>query len=248
MELVSYTDAAHAIRPDFAASHSRYWHRLRSAGAWFTGAQRVKIANEVRAASDCALCQQRLEALSPRTVNGNHHSVSDLDPVVLEAIHSISTDAARLTQSWYDGLIRDGLSEGQYIEIVGTVAAMVSIDSFARSLGLPLRALPEAIAGEPSAYRPATAVSSDDAWVPMVPIINADTPEADLWTSGRTGNVIRAMSLVPDEVRTLADLSAAHYLEHAKVPQAGVDAGRALDRSQMELVAGRVSALNHCHY
>ena len=125
---------------------------------------------------------------------------------------------------------------------------MVSIDSFAHAIGVALRPLPEAIDGEPDHYEPERIERGADAWVPMVPAQNAGTAEADLWVSGRTGNVIRAMSLVPEEVRTLADLSAAHYLPHKLVRKAGVDAGRALNRSQIELVAGRVSALNECFY
>ena len=127
---------------------------------------------------------------------------------------------------------------------------MVSIDSFADAIGVERRVLPVAdeSATDMSGYNAATAVVTDQAWVPMVPEINEGTPEADLWPSGLTGNVIRAMSLVPDEVRTLKDLSAAHYLPNELVRSAGVDAGRSLHRSQMELVAGRVSALNACYY
>ena len=102
---------------------------------------------------------------------------------------------------------------------------MVSIDSFATALGLPLRELPEPGAGEPSRHSPAAAAHSEDAWVPMLPAENVDTPEADLWVSGRTGNVIRAMSLVPDEVRTLCDLLAAHYLPMGMLRKAGADVG-----------------------
>ncbi len=63
---------------------------------------------------------------------------------------------------------------------------------------------------------------------------------------GRIANVLRALSLVPEEVRELRDLSAAQYLS----PDQLVDlrAGRVLDRAQMELLAGRVSALNECFY
>ena len=56
------------------------------------------------------------------------------------------------------------------------------------------------------------------------------------------------MSLVRDEVRSLGELSEAHFLPHTKVRQVGVDAGRALTRSQLELIAGRVYALNQCYY
>jgi hypothetical protein len=186
--------------------------------------------------------------LSANAVTGEHSFVTDLNPEVIEAVHCITTDASRLTRQWYQRLLDNGLRDGEYVEIVGTVAAMVSIDSFAAAIGVPARQLPDPGSGERSCYRPATATVSEQAWVPMVPAENALTPEADLWTSGQTGNVIRAMSLVPDEVRTLRDLSAAHYLPMATVREPGVDAGRALNRSQIELVAGRVSALNKCFY
>ena len=74
---------------------------------------------------------------------------------------------------------------------------------------------------------------------------SAKGPESDLFP-GRVGNVIRAMSLVPDEVRGLKDLSAAHYLPIESIMD--VTAGRAIDRTQIELIAGRVSALNKCFY
>ena len=184
---------------------------------------------------------------------GKHSGDSTLPDVVIEAVHTIVRDASRITKSWYEGLLTKGMTEGQYIEIVGTVVAMVSIDSFADAIGVTRRTLPEVdptdvAATTVSGYLPDTACVTNQAWVPMVPEINEGTPEADLWPSGKTGNVVRAMSLVPDEVRTLKELSAAHYLPMALVRQPGVDAGRALHRSQMELVAGRVSALNACYY
>ena len=83
----------------------------------------------------------------------------------------------------------------------------------------------------------------------MVPFDNSGGPEADLWPPKRTGNVIRALSLAPDEVRTLNDLGGAHYVEHRRVRDpSAAGAGGALTRAQIELVAGRVSILNDCFY
>ena len=81
----------------------------------------------------------------------------------------------------------------------------------------------------------------------MIPNGGDSGEEAGLFGGRRTGNVIRAMSLVPDAVHTLLDLSAAHYMK----PQDMVDFARgtdALDRAQVELIAGRVSALRECFY
>ena len=55
------------------------------------------------------------------------------------------------------------------------------------------------------------------------------------------------MNLMPDEVRTLGDLSAVHYLPNTSVRDPGAAQG-ALIRPQMELIAGRVSVLNACFY
>ena len=85
----------------------------------------------------------------------------------------------------------------------------------------------------------------EQAWVPMIPMKGLGGDEADLWRPP-TGNVIRAMSLVPDAVRDLKSRSAAHYLPVEDVVNPA--AHTALSRPQIELVAGRVSALNECFY
>jgi hypothetical protein len=69
--------------------------------------------------------------------------------------------------------------------------------------------------------------------------------EADLWR--RPVNVVRALSLVPDEVRALREQVSAHYLSPDEVPDPRARRGT-LSRPQMELVAGRVSALRECFY
>ena len=55
------------------------------------------------------------------------------------------------------------------------------------------------------------------------------------------------MSLVPDEVRTLCDLGAVHYLPNDRVLDPTASQG-GLTRPQIELIAAKVSALNDCFY
>jgi hypothetical protein len=246
--MLSYASAPVPVRSGFAGSHQRFWDRLARPGAGWTGAERVAIAHEARAAAKCDHCRQRRSALSPHIVAGRHTAVTDLPDAAVEVAHAVMQDAGRLTRRWYEARLAEGLSDGQYVEIVGTVVALVSIDRFCRAVAVPEHALPAPLPGAPTAYRPARAVLHlDEAWVPMVPMDNADTPEADLWPAGKTGNVIRAMSLVPDEVRTLADLSAVHYLPNERVRDASACQG-SLSRPQMELIAGRVSVLHDCFY
>ena len=244
---------APGVRDDLAAAHARYWRRLGRPGASWNGAERVAIARETRHASECGFCRRLRAALSPHAESGTHDvgpgNADILPAAATDAIHRIVNDASRLTRRWYKRTLADGLTDGRYVELVGTVVSVLSIDSFCRAIGVPLHPLPDPEPGPASGYRPATAAHDGGSWVPMVPFDNSGTPEADLWPPNRTGNVIRALSLAPDEVRTLHDLGGSQYIDHGLVrdPSASRNGG-ALSRAQIELVAGRVSILNDCFY
>jgi len=243
-----FADAVAPVRADIAEAHGEYWRRLAHAGTWWTGAERVAIAAETRVARDCALCRERKAALSPNAVQGAHTtapgSAEVLPEPALDAVHRIMTDAARLSSGFVQGLATQGVDDAHYVELVGVVVAMISIDEMARGMGASLAPLPEPIAGEPTRKRPAE-VKDDGAWVPLLPEARPKGENADLWPA-RGPYVIRAMSLVPDAVRDLQLLSGAHYLPMHQVPD--MTKSRVLPRPSMELVAGRVSALNECFY
>ena len=84
----------------------------------------------------------------------------------------------------------------------------------------------------------------------MLPSRKSSGEDADLFPGpGPAPNVIRAMSLVPDAGRWLKELSAAHYLSMEAGEMLDFVNGKGpLDRSQTELIAGRVSAVNECFY
>jgi alkylhydroperoxidase family enzyme len=243
---IDYAGAPYPIREDFAAAHNRYWKSLGAPGSWLTAVQKIAVAREVRQAHQCSLCRRRKEALSPYAVDGAHEAASDLSDVMVEVIHRITTDPGRLTKTWYDGIIRQGLSEEAYVEILGTLVEVFLIDEFCRGIGVPPNELPEPQPGEPSRYRPAKA-RHDGAWVPMLPDDGASGAESDLW-HGRTGRVIRALSLVPDEVRAMLDLLIVHYLDNNRIWDVTSSPKGTLTRIQTEVVAARVSALNGCFY
>ncbi len=247
MTQITYTKSELPIREDFVATHNRFWNRLSKAGSWFTAEDRIAIAGEVRKARDCALCKERKEALSPMQVKGVHDSNSSgLSDLIVDTVHRIVSDPGRLTRTWFDQVINSGLSEEQYVEILSTASAMIGIDDFCLGLGIDEHPLPEATAGEPSKYRPSTAVSGD-AWVSTIPNGKNSGKEADLW-SGRAVNVKRAMSLVPDEVRTLSDLMNAHFMPSEDMLNFIGSPRGTLSRQQMEVMATRASALNGCFY
>jgi hypothetical protein len=225
-------------------AHRRAWERLARPGAWWTGAERVALASEVRAARDCSLCRERKAALSPRSVPGEHAASALLAAEAVDAAHRIATDPGRLTRAWLEKTLAGGLSDAHYVELVGVTVTVVDLDAFHRALGLAPEPLPEPVGGEPSRERPPAVQGA--AWVPWIALDSAEG-RALFGSRSLVPNVARALSLVPDAVRQLFELSAAHYLPLDDVvdPRARM---AALSRPQMELVAGRVSALNECFY
>lgn len=248
MTALSYTAAPVSVRADLVEAHQQIWQKLAEPGTWWTGAERVAIAAEVRKAGQCQLCAERKAALSASAVHGQHNTNGVLPAPVVEMIHKITTDPGRLSKQWYEQLLADGLEDTQYIETLGVLIRTLSIDSFCRGIGMPPHPLPTPVAGEPSRRRP-LAARVDVAWVPMIPNGEETGPEADIYWGRQAPNVVRAMSLVPDEVRSsIHILLPPQYLDPVNVPDPRVDIGRAISRSQMELLAARVSALNQCFY
>jgi hypothetical protein len=144
---IDYSGKEYTIRSDFAQAHNRYWKRLASPGAWFSGAERIAIAKEVRQASSCSLCSQRKAAISPNQIAGVHDSAGGLSDPIVEVIHRVVTDSGRLTKTWFNGIIQQGLAVENYVEIIGTIVNVFSIDEFCRGMGIPLNELPEAQSG-----------------------------------------------------------------------------------------------------
>lgn len=243
----TYEDTWLPIRPDLAEAHRRYWARLAAPGAWWTGAERVAIARETRNAWTCTLCESRKAALSPCTVSGEHDHDGGLPERAVDAVHRIITDQSRITRRWVEDNDAAGLTKAAYVELVGVTVAVLSIDEFHRALALPLEPLPEPLPGAISRYRPAH-LSDDVGFVPTVPPDGAVGKEADLWPNGRAANVVRALTLVPDALRDWKALSNAQYLPFEEIGNFGPSDARALDRTQIELVAARVSSINECFY
>lgn len=243
-----YHDAPYAIRDDIPAAYQRFWTRLAGPGAWWTGAERVAIAAETRAATRCEFCHARAAALTPYQFVGEHAAATTkLSAAAVDAVHRIVTDQTRITSAWITGLSEEGISAEAYVELAGIVVAVFSIDEFNRALGLDVEPLPEPVAGEPSGYRPAQATTGTG-FVPMLPRDGATGDEADLWPNGGGANVLRAFSVVPDAVRDWTDISSAQYLSMAGMANMVQDENRVINRMQMELIAGRVSAINQCFY
>jgi hypothetical protein len=242
-----YSASTLSIRDDLAAAHARAWERIARPGTWWDGAARVAIAAETRQAPSCALCRRRKEALSPLAIEGHHDGVSQLPELAVEVVHRVRTDPGRLSEGWYRSVIARGLSEEQYVEIVSVVAHVVAIDTMARGLGLDPLLLPDPEPGATTRRRP-TGARRGGAWVPWLEPDDATGAEMGIYPKDRPpANIMKAMSLVPDEVRSFFDLVSHQYLP-GEVMRDFAQEYRAISHAQIELLAARVSALNRCLY
>ena len=245
---INYDSVSYSVRDDLIAAQNKAWKQLSEPGTWLDGQKRLDVAREVRKAWDCALCNQRKGALSPFAVGGDHENVTDLSPAEIEIIHRVSTDSGRLSEKWLKGEMEAGaVSEEAYIEIVGIICTVLMIDRFAEALGQPEFPLLEPVPGEPSGYR-APGAKMHDAWISLVEPEDVTPEDGNLydgesWAPG----VIKALSLVPDAMRAYWELGDAHYIPHTEVFNLDFD-GREIARSQIEVVAARVSAVHQCVY
>ena len=245
MTAVAYAEAPARVRADIVAAHERAWRRIASPGTWHSGETRIRIAAETRNARNCRLCAARKAALSPYSVAGEHDSLGNLPDRLVDAIHRIATDPGRLTRKWYRGLLDRGLADTEYVETVGVVCTAISLDTFARAMGLEPLPLPEPVAGEPSRVRPASA-SQGAARVPWIAPGDAADDELDMF-GPEHANIHRAMSLVPAEARGFFDLVETQYLQRHQMRDFDREF-RAITHAQIELIAGRISAINQCVY
>jgi len=224
MEPFSYSEFPDPVRTEIVTAQRHAWTRLAEPGTWWTAAERVAIAAEVRAAR-----AQRSEPPWLRDAKAVHPGV--LSDLARETARTIAVDAHKLDRKWCDAVIAE-LGDAPYVELAGVVVCVTAIDAFCEALGAALEPLPEPKPGEPSQTRP-DGVGDAGAWVPMTDPFPGP-------------NVGRALSLVPDAQMTFFALVGAMY---SGQDFAKLDWGhRALARPQVELVAARVSALNECFY
>lgn len=177
------------------------WLQLGLPGTWWTGAQRVAIAAETRAARECELCRSRKQALSPYSSDNQHAEGAGLTANVRDAVHRLSTDPGRLSERWNRDLLHAGLEPEAVVELVGVVSIVSLADTLARGLGETERALPQATAGDPSRERtPGLEISC--AWVPTVDPERAEGVVKDFYDYAKTQggfafHVARALTAVP---------------------------------------------------
>lgn len=233
------------MRKGLVESHERAWAAIAAPGTWLTGERRVAIAAETRHARVCAQCARIKAALSPN-IQGEHAALGQLGAAEVELIHRVVSDPGRLTESWAQSVLARGLTEGEYIEILGVIAMVMMMDTFSRALGVPERALPAPQPGEPARYRPPGA-KKQAAWLALVEPEDTVPADGPMYPHPRVGYIYRALSLVPQSVRDYWALAFEHYLPSEFVYKFDQSI-RAITRPQTEILAARVSALHQCAY
>ncbi len=234
--MLSYAESPYPVRADLEETHQRVWESLARPGSWWTAAERIEIAREARRA-------RAATGLAPAP----GPSATQLSEAAREVAQRVGGHPVTLERSWYDSIVPDRLSDAHYVEAVGVVVRTVSVDVFCRGLGIPLHDYPQPEAGAPSEERPKTA-RVDDAWVPMIPNGPDGGEEAKATFGGQNANVIRALSLVPAEVHGILDVGDHQYIRGPRVLDAKFEPGHGISRAQIELIAGRISAINECFY
>jgi hypothetical protein len=152
-----------------------------------------------------------------------------IPPAAASAARTIYADITSTSEKWVNQLLEDGLTMPEFVEIIGVVSRLAAVDEFTRALGGTLEPLPDPVAGEPARSEP-PAARRGPAWVPMV----------------GGASITQALSLVPTESAAQEAFHAPLYMSYSEMADYGFE--RELTRPQMELVAGRVSAINECFY
>jgi len=241
-----YSDFAHPVRDAILKAHDETLRSFAAPGTWWNAAERCAIVAEARDARCEAGLQEPLESESSTVVDR-----AGLAETARRVARQVAVSTNDLDRSFCDQALADGLSDTEYTETVGIVALASALDVFARGIGVPSRALPSPQGGEPSGQRPTTA-RDEGAWVQSIPggrrggqeaidTYGSDNPQAAPF-------VYRALSLVPEEAKSMIRHGTAQYLllEEFMNPEFTLEPG--ITRPQVELVAARVSAINQCFY
>ena len=149
-------------------------------------------------------------------------------------------------EKWVRHLADGPLGEERYVEIVSVVAIITALDTFGRALGLPLRPLPQSVAGQPGRHRPAGARRAL-AWVSTLAPPDVGPGDPNPFPVHGDKNIHLALSLVPQEVFNFFDLDVELYLKDHEIRDFSREY-RAISHRQIELIAARASALNKCYY
>ena len=246
MPEVSIERSNYHIREDLVNVHKEAWASLAGPGTWLTGAQRIAIVKGIREVLKGSKCAETQEALSPESVSIPNLNDGQLSNAQVELILRVVCDPGRLTKSWAKKILSFGMSEEEYIEIIGIIATVMILDTCTFGLGLPNTDPPAPKPGDPNRYKPPGS-KVKAAWLPLVEPEDAVDADGPMYPSPKIGYITRGLSGVPQSLRDYWKVADSHYLPSKNVREFDQSI-RAIDRQQIELIAAKVSALHQCAY
>ncbi|MCA8966863.1 MAG: hypothetical protein H6977_15805 [Gammaproteobacteria bacterium] len=237
-----YADSTYPVDDTHAALHRDELRSLAHPGTWGTAAERTAIAAESRRARCEAGLQESVgdEALADG---------AELPAAARDLARRVALGGMSVDRDFFEQVRGAGIGAGAYVEIVGVVARLAHLDVFARGIGVssrPLAAPTETRA--PRRERPHEACD-EGFFVPSIPAAPAGGAVAEsIYGKGPAANILRSLSLVPDEARRLNRILDTEYFSMASIFDLTYSSLEGVSRPQIELVAARVSALNQCFY
>ena len=212
------------------------------AGTWGTARQRTMIAAEARKA--------RVEAGVQESVGDEALAESaELPEPARRLAREVALGGIGIDRKVCEQTQAEGLSEGAYVEVVGLVARLAHLDVFARGIGVPSRTLAEPVEDKaPSMQHPSVSKNEGffTASIPSAP--EGGDLALELFGSEPAPNIVRSLSLVPDEARRLNNVINTEYFSAETIFNLTHSSLKAISRPQIELVAAKISALNQCFY
>ena len=224
MSIFSYAHSNAIISAEVAESHRQVWNQLSHSGTWWTADEMLALAQTARSAF-----AQRHQPPWQRTLPAPS---TPLPKAAITAVERIATSPSTVDRSWVDSITAE-IGDGQYVELVAVTATIAMIDIFAAAAGVEVEPLPRPAdnPGQPSQQRP-DGLGDIGAHVEMLEPFGY-------------ANVARALSLVPSANQLFRTTSVPMY----SAPGMGdLVWDTPLQRTQVELVASRVAALNECFY
>lgn len=221
------------VRDDLASAHRLAWAHLAKPGSWWTGAQRVELAETARSAigDDDPL----LPWVAPSQA-GRLAAVRCAPDVAHDAVYRISLHAGTITGAVHRRWA-DELGELPYVELCAIASTVAAVAHFCRNIGVDVPALPIPVDGARTGEQPPAIAPAALNWVPV-----AAPPD-------ETAAVVQAYSAVPGEFTNTWRMADAQYMPADEMSQPDWTRRPAgLTRPQMELVAAKVAQLRECFY
>ena len=238
-----YHDSQVAVPDVLSHRHAAELRSYGEPGTWWTAQERSRIVQEARSARCAAGVQEPNETSDDRWDEG-----PELPGSAREVVRQLALATLDIDRAFLEDALASGMSDGQYVEIVGIVARIVNLDVFARGIDVPTRELGAVEKGDPSRARPSAAVE-EGAWLPSIPCGNRGGAEGrGLYGDDMQPFIYRALSLVPPEARRNMELGDDQYLPLQCFFDFGYSHHPGLTRPQVEVVAARTAAINECFY